>query len=197
MELLRSDLVAVTTPAGTDLVFRVGDRPFNLQDGDASPDRMRLARTRIDREIELPAGVVRVAPLEETVSGTMVVPRARFGDAEVEGLVLEFVEGRIVELSADAGELAVREALEASPALNYFRELGIGFNPALTAPPGEPWIPYFGYGAGVVRLSLGNNGELGGSVTGDGVRWLFFPDATVRVGETTIVRDGVLTAPSG
>ena len=31
-------------------------------------------RVRIDRHIELPAGVMRVAPLEESVNGTMVVP---------------------------------------------------------------------------------------------------------------------------
>lgn len=36
------------------------------------------------------------------------------------------------------------------------------------APPEEnPWIPYYGYGAGVVRLSLRDNSELGGEVRGD------------------------------
>jgi hypothetical protein len=74
----RSGDVHVTTPAGTDLTFRVGDRPFNRQDGDASKARMASAKTRVDREIELPAGVIRVAPIEESVSGVLVIPSARF-----------------------------------------------------------------------------------------------------------------------
>ena len=53
----------------SDLRFRIGDRPVTLQDGDASAARAARGRVLIDREIELPAGVVRVAPLEETVEG--------------------------------------------------------------------------------------------------------------------------------
>ena len=41
-------------------------------------------------------------------------------------------------------------------------------------------------------MSLGDNTELGGTVRGGVVRWLFFPDATVRVGADVIVRDGTL-----
>jgi hypothetical protein len=44
----------------------------------------------------------------------------------------------------------------------------------------------------VVRLSLGDNSELGGKVTGGAVHWFFFPGSTVRVGERVLVREGVL-----
>ncbi|MGH7454284.1 MAG: dipeptidase, partial [bacterium] len=54
--LLRSGTVRVRTPAGTDLNFRIGERPFNKQNGDASTERAQKADVRIDREIELPAG---------------------------------------------------------------------------------------------------------------------------------------------
>jgi hypothetical protein len=55
-------------------------------------------------------------------------------------------------------------------------------------------IPYYGYGAGVVRLSLGDNSELGGTVRAEQVyiRWNFFTDATVTVGDQVWVRDGKL-----
>ena len=66
--LLRSGDVHVTTPDGTDLRFRVGDRPFNKQDGDASKARMAQARVRVDREVDF-AGVLRVAPIESSVNG--------------------------------------------------------------------------------------------------------------------------------
>ena len=54
------------------------------------------------------------------------------------------------------------------------------------------WIPYYGYGDGVVRLSLGDNSELGGDVTGGYVRWNFFVDTTVTVAGEVWVRDGKL-----
>ena len=73
-----------------------------------------------------------------------------------------------------------------------FRGVGLGFNPLLAVPGRAPWIPYYGYGAGVVRLSLGDNTELGGTVTGGYVRWNFFTELTVSVGSTTWVRGGKL-----
>ncbi len=191
---LRSGEVRVTTPAGTDVRFRVGDRPFNKQNGDASRARMGSARIRIDREIELPAGVLRVAPIERSVRGTLVVPRARFGDTEVRDLRLTFEAGRVTAVSASAGEAEARAALDAAPALRHFREFGLGFNSKLVAPPGGTWLPYYGYGAGVVRLSLGDNSELGGAVTGGAVRWFFFTDATVTVGDQVVVQGGRLAA---
>ena len=99
--LLRSGEARVTTPAGTDIRFRVGDRPFNLQDGDASRERMADAKVRVDREVELPAGVLRVAPLESTVQGTLVIPKARFGSTVVTGARLEIKDGLVVKATAD------------------------------------------------------------------------------------------------
>ncbi|MCG8607975.1 aminopeptidase [bacterium] len=189
---LKSGEIRVTTPAGTDIRFRIGDRPVTKQNGDASQQTASKAKAVIGRETELPAGAVRVAPLEESVHGTIVLPSARFGDRVVNNLTMTFEKGKISRFTADSGADAFRTALSQSSALNYFRELGIGFNPKLKTPKGQQAIPYYGYGAGIVRLSLGNNEELGGAVRGSGVRWLLFEDATVTVGETVIVRNGKL-----
>jgi hypothetical protein len=62
----------------------------------------------------------------------------------------------------------------------------------LAVPAKNPWLPYFGYGAGVVRLSLGDNSEIGGSVEGAYVRWNFFLDASVSINNETWVEDGRL-----
>ena len=86
-----------------------------------------------------------------------------------------------------------RELAGGDGAARRFRELALGLNPLLAVPEQRPWIPYYGYGAGVVRLSLGDNSELGGNVKGPYVRWNFFLDATVTVGPRTWVRDGHLT----
>src|SRR5262249_19731748 len=85
---LRSGEVRLTSPLGTDLRFRVGDRPINLQDGDASQARAARGLVLIDKEIELPAGVVRVAPIEESVEGTIAFPPSQWDGRPVEGLKL-------------------------------------------------------------------------------------------------------------
>ncbi|MBI3665851.1 MAG: class A beta-lactamase [Acidobacteria bacterium] len=188
---LRRGMVRVRTPEGTDLQFRIGARPFNVQDGDASPERVQKARVRVDREIELPAGVLRVAPLEETANGRIVIPEARFGNALARNIKLTIQRGRVTKVEADENLNAVEQALSAGgEAARRFREFGLGFNPKLRAPAGSPILAYYGYGAGVVRLSLGDNTELGGLVSGGFVRWFFFPQATVEVNGRALVREG-------
>lgn len=194
--LLRSGEVHVTTPDGTDLRFQVGDRPFNKQDGDASRARMAQARVRVDREVELPAGVLRVAPVEPSVNGVLVIPKARFGDVVVTGARLDIINGLVIKSSATAGGEALQAFLKSAPGASRFREFGLGFNPKLVVPRGSSALPYYGYGDAVVRLSLGDNQEIGGEVRGGGVRWLFFPKTTVTVGSTTLVKDGKLVGPS-
>jgi hypothetical protein len=194
--LLRSGEARVTTPDGTDLRFQVGDRPFNKQDGDASKQRMSQARVRVDREVELPAGVLRVAPVESSANGVLTIPKARFGDVIVTRARLEIVNGVVVKASAETGDQALQAFLKSAPGASKFREFCLGFNPKLVVPPGSTALPYYGYGDAVVRLSLGDNEEVGGSVRGGGVRWLFFPNTTVSVGGRTLVKDGKLVDES-
>lgn len=191
---VRASPVRVTTPAGTDITFRVGDRPVTKQDGDASAARAKLGRNLIDREVELPAGAIRVAPIETSVNGTIAFPPGLWGGERVEGLVMQFTAGRVTDFTATTGKAGVeRELAQAGDGGRAFREFALGFNPLLAIPEsGDRWIPYYGYGAGVVRLSLGDNTELGGTVTGGYVRWNFFPDATVRIGDEVWVNGGKL-----
>jgi leucyl aminopeptidase (aminopeptidase T) len=190
---LRTGEVHITSPSGTDLRFRAGDRPVNFQDGDASRSRTAAGVTLIDKEIELPSGAIRVAPIEESVEGVIAFPPSQWDGRPVEGLKLRFARGRVVAITATSGQEAVEAEMQvAGTAGRAFREFALGFNPLLAVPEREPWIPYYGYGAGVVRLSLGDNSELGGAVTGGYVRWNFFTDLTVTVGSTTCVRGGRL-----
>jgi leucyl aminopeptidase (aminopeptidase T) len=195
---LREGEVHITSPGGTDLRFRAGDRPANLQDGDASAARTARGTVLVDKEIELPAGVVRVAPIEETVDGVIAFPPSQWDGRPVDGLTLRFAKGRVVDVAASTGKDAVEaEMRRAGDAGRAFREVGLGFNPLLAVPERAPWIPYYGYGSGVVRLSLGDNTELGGNVAAPPgpapyVRWNFFTDLTITVGSTTWVRHGKL-----
>lgn len=188
---MRGAEVHVTTPLGTDIRFRIADRHVTRQDGDASAERARQAVVLIDREVEIPAGAIRVAPIEESVKGVIVFPPSQWGGREVTGLKLGFHKGRVISIEAASGKDAVEEELaKGGDGARSFREFALGFNPMLAVPKDRPWIPYYGYGAGVVRLSLGDNSELGGKVTGGYVRWNFFTDATVSVGDRVWVRGG-------
>lgn len=190
----RAAPIRVTTRAGTDITFRIGDRPVTKQDGDASAARAKAGRNLIDREVELPAGAIRVAPIEESVNGRIAFPPGMWAGERVVGLVMRIVDGRVTDFTADSGVSGVgRELAQAGDGGRAFREFALGFNPLLAIPEsGERWIPYYGYGAGVVRLSLGDNTELGGKVGGGYVRWNFFTDAAVSVGNDVWVRDGKL-----
>ena len=190
---MRGQTMHVTSAGGTDLRFRIGDRVVNKQDGDASAARAAQGVILIDREIELPAGAIRVAPLEDSVDGVIAFPPSQWDGRPVEGLKLRFAKGRVTDVTATMGREAVEAEMRAAGnAGRSFREFALGFNPELAIPERGPWIPYYGYGAGVVRLSLGDNSELGGVVAGGYVRWNFFTDLTVAVGETEWVRNGKL-----
>src|SRR3972149_3300681 len=174
-----------------DLAFETGNRPVTRMDGDASAARAAQARNLVDREIELPAGAIRVAPMEQSVRGTIVVPPSWGGGTRVNGLVLTFDRGRVTGFQAHAGRDAVPAELgPADGPGRAFREFALGFNPLLALPADHPpWIPYYGYGAGVVRLSLGDNTELGGAVAGRDGRREFFTDGPVTGGTDVWVKD--------
>ena len=191
ISFLRSGLVRVTTPEGTDISFHIGDRPFCSQVGDASRERMKTARTRIDRDIELPAGVLRVAPIETSANGFVFLPIWRPVITEGRNLMLQFVDGDVAIQGVNADKID-RELTAAGGAARMFREFALGFNSALQVLPEAPFIAYYGYGAGVVRLSLGDNEEMGGANRGGGVYWNFLHNTTVTAGDHVLVKEGKL-----
>ena len=189
---IRNNWVSITTPRGTNIKFKIGNRPVTKQDGNASSKR-ELQLNLIDREIELPSGAIRVAPIEETVEGTIAFPNSIWNGEKVEDLMLTFNAGKVIKIECTIGKDAVKTELDSAGEAGYsFREFALGFNPLLAIPKKNPWIPYYGYGAGVVRLSLGDNSELGGNVKGGYVRWNFFTNASVIVGKDTWVKEGKL-----
>jgi hypothetical protein len=189
--ILRSGRIRVTTPDGTDISFEAGDRPFCSQVGDATRSRMETARTRIDRDIELPAGVLRVAPIETSVNGSVFLPAWSPIRSEGRNLVLHFINGLVAIQGVNADKID-QELIGAGGDARMFREFALGFNPALKVPSEAPFIAYYGYGAGVVRLSLGDSEEMGGANRGGGVYWNFIHNATVTIGNRTLVEDGNL-----
>ena len=192
---LREATVRVTSPAGTDIAFAVGGRDIIQQNGDASAARMRRGAPFLDREVEIPPGAVRVAPPEESVNGVVVYPFSAWNGHTVVNARITYRRGRIVDVSASQGAEHVQAELDGAPSESLaFREFALGFNPLLSvAAANGSWIPYYGYGAGVVRLGIGNNSELGGNVGGRYFRWRdLLIDASVSIDGEVWVTDGEL-----
>ena len=193
INLLRAGPVRVQTPEGTDIRFEVGDRPFSSQIGDASAERIAFARTRIDRDIELPAGVLRVAPRETSANGSIFLTAWQPVVSEGRNLMLHFKNGRLESIEGTNGDAVLAELTAAGGAARMFREFALGFNEAIRVRERHPFIGYYGYGAGVVRLSLGDNEEMGGANRGGGVYWNFIHNATVEAGNVVLAENGKLT----
>jgi hypothetical protein len=73
-------------------------------------------------------------------------------------------------------------------------EFVVGFNPELVPIPGhgdDGVVSYFGFGDGVVRISMGYNIESGGANDSSFLHnWLYMTDATVTADGRTIVENG-------
>jgi hypothetical protein len=199
---LRGRSLRIRTPAGTDLRVRVpADAWFHKNDGDLPAERARKGRGARDREMELPAGALRVIPDASATEGVLVVPRLADprlklpAGSTVEQLRLEFQGGRAGVKAAASNEAAARELLAAIGGdIDKVGELVLGTNPLLVErlPSGE--LPYFGYGSGYLRVSLGDNWESGGPLrtpTGENV-WLFLEGATLEADGVVLVQDGRL-----
>jgi hypothetical protein len=98
-----------------------------------------------------------------------------------------------VRVTAAEGQAAVDAAWARETGdKDRLAELVVGFNPRLPAEGPGGRLPYYGYGAGVLRIALGDNWESGGANRSSLEAWFYLTNATVAAGETTIVQDGRL-----
>jgi hypothetical protein len=192
---LRTSRVVVTDPRGTRLAFTLRDAHFHLGNGDASrafiQSYARPGSAR-DREVELPCGAVRTVDIEDT-EGVLVTPPETFAGRAVGSMRLTFAGNRIVSVASEHHDAFVQAAWQAETGdRDRFGEFNVGVNPLLAIVPGVPAIPYYGYGAGVVRVSVGDNAESGGPYRSSYHQWFFLTDATVTANGTPVVEGGRL-----
>jgi leucyl aminopeptidase (aminopeptidase T) len=198
VERLRSATVEITDRRGTRLRFRLQEAHFHLGNGDASRAFIRAhARpgSARDREVELPCGAIRTVDIQDT-EGVLVTPPEVFAGRPVGSVRIEFAKNRIVRLASEHHDGFVQAVWQAEQGdRDRFGEFNLGVNPKLAMVDGLPAIPYYGYGAGVVRVSVGDNTESGGPYRSSYHQWFFLTDATVTADGRAIVEDGRLTLP--
>ena len=191
-DALRGAKVRITTPDGTDFTVDVPkEARFHRNTGDASAARLKDARSVRDREEELPGGVLRTTDLRGA-AGTLVGYAMFATNGPI--LAATFKDGRVTALESRRGaEDVVKGWNAASGDKALPAELVISTNPALEAVLAGGFMPYYGYGAGIVRIAIGDNWESGGTNRSPQGETLFFMDrATVVANGKTIVKDGKL-----
>ena len=191
----------LTDTHGTDLRFRAGLN-FHTNYGDASRERMAAFASGRDREEEAPVGSFRFIPEPGSATGRIIFPRRRDGEPPAlgrgfdtqpyaaAGLEFSFSAGQVVSIRTGGDQQALeRSWAEERGDKGTLGEIIIGCNPLLTPVPGSSFLPQYGFGAGVVRVILGDNLLSGGSSRSSFHRWLVWSDATLSVdGETLIDR---------
>lgn len=179
----------ITNPNGTDLTVQLGGKDVLVSDGVVSVEDERLGGAATT--VWLPAGEVFIAPLAGTAEGVVVADHFFFQGHRIEGLRLEFVEGKLASMRADKG-LAIVQALYevAGEGRDQFAVVDIGINPNIQVPPGSDmvgWVP-----AGMVTVGVGNNAWAGGANNVNFSIYPFLPGSTVDVDGTVVVDGGEL-----
>jgi hypothetical protein len=189
---LRGRPLRITDARGTDLRLRIpADAWFHKNDGDMSPARAAAARSVRDREMEFPSGALRFIPDVTSTEGTLVV--ANPAAAGPDPVTLEFAGGRAVRHRAAKGDAAFTRLWDGLGGdIDKVGEIVIGTSPLLAEALPSGTLPYYGYGDGYVRVSMGDNWESGGANRSPGGRplWLFLEKATVESGGQPLIKEG-------
>ena len=185
----RDSAVEITDPRGTRLSFQLPRAHFHLGNGDASrafiEGYARPGSAR-DREVELPCGAIRTVDIA-SAEGVLVTPPETFGARRGD---------RIVGIESEHHAAWVRAVWGAETGdRDRIGEFNVGVSPKLGMLPGVDHIPYYGYGAGIIRLSLGDNAESGGRNRSSYHHWVFLTDATVRANGRPVIEAGQLVLP--
>jgi leucyl aminopeptidase (aminopeptidase T) len=163
-----AEQLRVTSPQGTDITVRPGDREWREDTGIVhEPGAMS----------NLPAGEVFVSP--ETGDGTVVVDGTMMPHGRLDDRTVEFTveDGRVVDIADDALRGAVEAAAaEAGDGAYNLAELGIGTNVAVRDLVGSVLLDE--KAAGTVHFAIGDDHGIGGDV------------------EVPIHLDGILTDPT-
>jgi len=179
----------ITHPNGTDLTVQLGGKDVLISDGVVSIEDERLGGAATT--VWLPAGEVFTAPLAGTAEGVIVADHFFYQGHRIEGLRLEFVEGKLTAMTADKGLDIIQASYDvAGEGRDRFAVIDIGINPNIQLQPGSSvlgWVP-----AGMVTVGVGNNAWAGGANNVNFSIYPKLPGSTVEVDGTVVVDGGKL-----
>ena len=184
--LEKSQQVEITNPEGTNLSFTLGGRNAYVNDGVIDDDDIEKGSIYAS----LPAGYVQVAAIETSACGAVSsnLPTANTG-VLVQGIVLRFEKGRLVSFEGDKNvELIKGIWKKATGDKDRIGWLGIGLNPKIRTGFINNEIAL-----GTATIGIGSNKELDGKNETDYGQEVTVARPTVKLDETTIIKQGRLT----
>lgn len=172
----------ITTLKGTDVIMGIAGRPLDRDIGLVSAEAPFS---------NLPAGEVALAPVEETVSGTVVFDVAFWDGQWVHDLEVAFERGVAHGVRAIRGlELFNETIASAAGGGDVVGELGIGLNHEVTEPSGYMLLDE--KILGTIHIAVGDNLMLGG-LNESSLHWdLLVMKPTVTVDGVPLLVDGDL-----
>ena len=139
---------------GTDLYLDITGRTFVPSDGTSN----------------FPDGEIFTGPVEDGTNGVVSFSYpAIFGGQSVEGIVLEFKDGKVVDATAEKNEAFLIRTLDADEGSRILGELGIGTNFGIEAFSGEILLDE--KIGGTVHLAVGASYPETGGVNQSAVHW--------------------------
>lgn len=186
--LRRGKVVTVRHPNGTDLRFRLGGYPVQLDDALVDDGDLKVGNNMAS----IPGGVVGVAIDHLSAHGEVRSNHRTYPDSgPVDGTRWRFDGGHLVEQSYASGGRPILQDYAASPKkgrdrLGYF---SIGLNPKLTKSPQME-----DQELGAVLLSLGGNMFRGGKNSSPFVVWTVVKGADVEVDGRPLLKAGRIVA---
>lgn len=139
---------------GTDLRFSIEGRTWMASDGRAN----------------FPDGECFTGPVEDSVSGEIrFTYPAVFQGRVVDGVVLRFEDGEVVDATADRGQAFLREMLAMDEGARRVGEFAFGLNDAVPAFTGE--ILFDEKIGGTMHLALGESYPQTGGVNRSALHW--------------------------
>jgi leucyl aminopeptidase (aminopeptidase T) len=177
--------VHIADPNGTDLSFSIENRRVGIEAGTLE----ECFSTGRECEVEIPAGEVYVAPLEDSAYGTLVTDEVR--DFNIRRLRMDFEKGKIIRFKAEKGEASFQKLLEkAQGNKDRIAEFGVGINHGMK-PVGIRI--YDEKALGTAHIAIGNNTHLGGTNKASIHIDFILYKPTIKADNTLVMKEGRLT----
>lgn len=181
--------IRITSKNGTDLTMAIKSRPVIISDGIISDEEAEKGYPVC--EVWLPAGEVFLAPVPGTAKGKIVVDQFFFQGEEIEGLTLEFDNGKLVSMSAKSDLESYKERYDAAgEGKEEFAFVDIGINPDVEIIPESKMVAWMA--SGMITVGIGNNTWAGGENNSTYGSTYYLTGTTLKVDGKTVVKNGVL-----
>jgi aminopeptidase len=184
--------IRMTHPNGTDLRVRIDGRAMTVNDGVISAQEQKPGAAATS--VWLPPGDVYLIPVPGTAVGTLVSDQEFVRGQRVEGLRLDFKNGKVTSMVAKSGIDPLKASYDAAGSgKDELSVIDIGINPSLKLPDDNPihaWSK-----AGRVTIVVGDNGWAGGTNRVNFNISPSSPGATLTVDGKVLIQGGKLLVP--